>query len=82
MLKINGQLERALRYQSSIGTERNVGHFDDCAKDFAGPPNGQYREALSVRAVDVRSLPTTRCLMARIDPTTNSIVGFFSDEDM
>lgn len=81
MLKISGQLDRALRYQSSVGTERYVGHFDDCAKDFAGPPSGQYREALSVRAVDARTLPSTRCLMARIDPDTNSIVGFFSDDE-
>ena len=33
VLKIDSQLGRALRYQSSIGTERTVGHFDDSAKD-------------------------------------------------
>jgi hypothetical protein len=82
MLKIDGQLSRVLRYQSAIGTERNVGHFDDCAKDFTGPPAGRHKEALSVRAVESRALPNARRLMARIDPATNSIVGYFSDEEL
>jgi len=82
MLNIHSQLGRALRYQSAIGTERTAGHFDDSAKDLAGPPSGPYREALSVRAVEVRSLPSTRHLMARVDLATNSIVGYFSDDEM
>lgn len=80
MLKINSQLGRALRYQSSIGAERLVGHFDDGARDLAGPPGGIYREALSVRNVKRRDVPNTRRLMARVDPATKSIVGFFSDD--
>lgn len=80
MLKIHGQLGRSLRYQSAIGTERTMGHFDDSVKDLAGPPSLVSREALSVREVNARRLPTTRQLMARIDPTTNSIVGYFSDD--
>lgn len=80
MLKIHGQLGRSLRYQSAIGTERTMGHFDDSVKDLAGPPSLVSREALSVRVVNARKLPTTRQLMARIDPATNSIVGYFSDD--
>lgn len=82
MLKLNGQLGRALRYQSALGTERAMGHFDDSAKDLAGPPNlVASREALSVRAVRARSLPNTRQLMVRVDPQTSSLVGYFADDE-
>jgi len=81
MLKIRSQLGRSLRYQSAIGTERTMGHFDDSVKDLAGPPSLASREPLSVRAVKARELPSTRQLLARIDPTTNSVVGYFSDDE-
>lgn len=82
MLKINSQLGRALRYQSTLAAERIVGHFDDAAKDLAGPPGRTSREALSVRTVDARSTKTVarRQPLARIDPATGSVVGYFPDE--
>jgi hypothetical protein len=82
MLKIQSHLGRALRYQSAICAERTVGHFDDSAKDLAGPPSKYVREPLSVRTVEARLLPSTRNLMARVDPATKSIVGYFSDKDL
>lgn len=82
MLKIKSQLGRALRYQSTLAVERTVGHFDDAAKDLAGPPSRAYREALNMRDVDVRSaqVAATRQPLARIDSATNSIVGYFPEE--
>lgn len=80
MLKIHSQLGRALRYQSAVGTERLVGHFDDGAKDLAGPSGGQYREVRTTRLMKRRDESGVRQMRARIDPTTGSIVGYFADE--
>lgn len=77
MLKINTQLGRALRYQSAIGSERHVGHFDDGARDLAGPSTRLHREA---RPAPARTNSTTRQMMVRRDPATGSYVGYYSDE--
>ena len=38
MLKLRSQLRRTLGYQAKLGTERQLGHFDDTVADLAGPP--------------------------------------------
>lgn len=77
MLKINSQLGRSLRYQSAVGSERLVGHFDDGARDLAGPSTRQYRE---VRASDRSRRTGARQMLVRRDPVTGSYVGYYSDE--
>ena len=75
MLKINSQLKRALRYQAVIGSERNIGHFDDGAKDLAGPPP---RNALNDVSRLRRAKPmgvVTDDVMISIDPVSGGYIA-------
>lgn len=80
MLKIRTQLGRVLRYQSTLGAERVAGHFDDAAKDLAGPPSRAGRERgrdAVIKSSDAQR--ARRMLMARVDPETGAITGYFAD---
>lgn len=79
MLKIRSQLDRALRYQTALGTERVVGHFDDSAKDLAGPPSkAPYREPLRDRKAQPIGTVATK-MRTRRDPATGCWVGYYAD---
>lgn len=80
MLKIHSQLGRALRFQEAFGSERTAGHFDDSAKDFAGPPTTYPYERTDARSAVRKVDVPRRKLMARVDPVSGSLVGYFSDE--
>lgn len=79
MLKIRSQLSRALQYQATIGAERRMGHFDDSAKDLAGPDAAQYRDTARDRRAS-RSEVVVRKLRTRRDPVTGSWVGYYADD--
>jgi len=80
MLKVRTQLGRTLRYQAELGTERQLGHFDDAAADLMGPSGDQrYQEALSSRRAETTgSIP--RNLRAKRDPATGSWVVSYADD--
>ena len=81
MLKIRSQLNRALSYQTVLGTERVTNHFDDSAKDLAGPPSkAPYREPLRERTVQPIG-STVNNMRARRDPVTNSWVGYYAERE-
>jgi hypothetical protein len=80
MLKIKSQLNRALVYQSVLGAERVMGHFDDSAKDLAGPPaSSSYRESWKERKPTSSRTIVTR-MRARKDPVTGSWVGYYDEK--
>lgn len=80
MLKIRSQLDRALRYQTALGTERAVGHFDDSAKDFVGEPPSkvQYREPLKDRKAQLVGTVVSN-MRARRDPASGCWIGYYVD---
>ena len=79
MLKIRSQLNRALQYQTVLGTERAVGHFDDSAKSFTGEPNnGQYREPLKDRKAHLNETVPNR-MRVRRDAASGCWVGYYAD---
>lgn len=79
MLKIRSQLNRALQYQTALGTERAVGHFDDSAKNFTGEPkNGQYREPLKNRKAQLSGAVPNR-MRVRRDEASGCWVGYYAD---
>lgn len=80
MLKINSQLGRTLRYQAELGTERQLGHFDDTAADLMGPPTiVGIKPFKGSGTKSSGSIPSN--LRAKRDSTGNWVVSYADDGD-